>query len=173
MTSTEIAKKAWDLATKESEEKQVQEIKKIVTETLKKLDGVKTQIKELQDEKKILELDIDDLKEGKLDRIVERQEKDPKAKKVSVVVIIKEKETIRENYNPWFIPYHTIWQEYQAPTRYDNAVFCSTGMPIGDGASLTLTSAKTDQGWGTINCSVAKSAVAGAYDVGGHIVNLR
>lgn len=174
MTDKEIAKKAWDLATKESEEKQVQEIKKIVQETLKKLDTVKSQIKELQDEKKILELDIDDLKEGRLDRIEERQEKDPKAKKVSVVVIIKEKEMIRETVNPWFIPYHTIWQtEYTSPTRYDNAVFCSTALPIGSGASLELSSVKNAEGWGTINCSVAKNAAAGAYDVGGHIVNLR
>ena len=167
MTNSEIAKKAWDLATKESEEKQVQEIKKIVTETLKKLDGVKAQIKELQEEKKILELDIDDLKEGKLDRIEERQEKDPKAKKVSVVVIIKEKETIRENYNPWFIPYHTIWQtEYVNTVPFkQNQFYCTSDA----GPTLELSSLSN----GTINCSVAKSAAAGAYDVGGHIVNLR
>jgi hypothetical protein len=175
MTSTEIAKKAFAEVTKEAEEKQVSEVKKIVQETLKKLEVVKGKIKELHEEKKILELDIDDLKEGKIDRIVERQEKDPKAKEVSVVIIIKEKETIRENnhYNPWYVPYHTFWQtEYTSPTRFDN-VFCSTSIPVVDGASLNLSSVKNAEGWGTINCSVAKSAAAGAYDVGGHIVNLR
>lgn len=181
MTNSEIAKKAWDLATKESEEKQVQEIKKIVTETLKKLDDVKSRIKELQDEKKILELDIDDLKEGKLDRIEERQQKDPKAKKVSVVVIIKEKETIREVSNPWFIPYRTIWQteytninpDYGMPVVTCDAQYRkSLALPVGDNV-VEFSSALGNSGWGTINCSVAKNAAAGAYDVGGHIINLR
>ena len=89
MSEKDIAKKAFAELEEEKTNKQVAEVKKIVTRTLEKLDGVKKEIKKLQDEEKVLKMDIDDLKEGRLDRISERQEKDPEAKKVSVVVIIK------------------------------------------------------------------------------------
>ena len=85
MSNKEIAKEAFAQAEKEAREKQVTVVKKIVEKTLEKIDSVSKQIKELQEEKKILELDIDDLKAGKIDQICERQEKSNKAKNTSPV----------------------------------------------------------------------------------------
>ena len=86
MNDKEIVKAAFAAAQDEAREKQIGEVKKIVTKTLEKLDTVKKEIKEKQEEERILKMDIDDLKDGRLDRIAERQDKDPEAKKVSVVL---------------------------------------------------------------------------------------
>lgn len=181
MTSKEIAKQAFLDVENEARAKQVAEIKAIVRQTLEKLDTIKKDIKKLQDKKKILELDIDDLKEGKLDRIADRQAIDPEAKKVSVVVIIKEKEVVRE-VGPWYWPYQVIWQE---PVRFptNGPWFETTGSinlvnnrtyDVGDFSYSMSSGQGATFGCGpTINCSVAKDAAIGAYEVSGSIVHLR
>ena len=174
MTSKEIAKQAFADVEKEAKEKQVAEVKAIVRQTLEKLDGIRKDIKKLQDKKKILELDIEDLKEGKLDRIADRQAIDPEAKKVSVVVIIKEKEVVRE-VGPWYWPYQVIWQE---PVRIPiNTPWFGTTNAIGNftnNLSYSMSSGSNTFGCGpAINCSVAKDAAIGAYEVSGNIVHLR
>lgn len=174
MTSKEIAKEAFVQVEKEQKEKQVAEVKAIVRQTLEKLDGIKKDIKKLQDKKKILELDIEDLKEGKLDRIAERQAIDPEAKKISVVVIIKEKEVVRE-VGPWYWPYQVIWQE---PVRIPiNTPWFGTTNATGvlnNNLSYSMSGGSNTFGCGpAINCSVAKDAAIGAYDISGSIINLR
>lgn len=191
MSEKDIAKRAFSEIEEEKTNKQVAEVKKIVTKTLEKLDTVKKEIKKLQDEEKVLKMDIDDLKEGRLDRISERQEKDPEAKKVSVVVIIKEKEIVRE-VSPWYWPYQVIWQ-YVPPVYTSPTIMCnSTVSMCNNAAGLTYTSAGGNTSWAgdvtpvgsigtsatlscgdTINCSVAKNATIGTYDIQGHIVHLR
>jgi regulator of replication initiation timing len=166
-----IVKEAFEAAEKESREKQVGEVKKIVTKTLERLEEVRKEIRELNDERKILEMDIDDLKEGKLDRIVERQEKDPKAKQTSVVVIVKEREVIRE-VNPWYWPYQIIWRTPLAVPIEPLPVWCTTTQGVGSGGGVgMLTSGHTP--YSTINCSVAKEATIGAYDIHGSVTHLR
>ena len=197
MSEKEIVKQAYEMAEKESREKQVAEVKKIVTKTLEKLDAVRKDIKALREQEQALKLDIDDLKEGRLDRIAERQEKDPEAKKVSVVLIIKEKEVIREHYpvyNPYYWPYTVVWQTPYIPTITTNTVYCggaSTAL-IGNCTSIENVGNVTDASIGSDNCqlsdgsqfqatvtptcingSVAKFATVGSYDVHGHIINLR
>ena len=169
----EVVKEGFAQAEKEQKEKQVEEVKRIVTKTLEKLEEVKTEIRELNDERKLLEMDIEDLKEGKIERIVERQEKDPRARKVSVVVILKEKEVIRE-VNPWYWPYRVIWPSYPVQTPVQPLpVFY--GSAIADDVSPAFFTAAGNQslGFSTINCSVAKEAVIGTYEVNGHPVHLR
>jgi regulator of replication initiation timing len=170
-----IVKEGFALAEKEQKEKQVDEVKKIVSKTLEKLEEVKKDIRELNEERKILEMDIEDLKEGKIDRIVERQEKDPKAKQISVVVILKEKEVIRE-VSPWYWPYRVIWPAPVYPTIpvYTSGIasFENTA-----GESYSIQAQSIGQNFigycSTINCSVAKEATIGTYDVNGHPVHLR
>jgi regulator of replication initiation timing len=179
----EIAKAAFAEAEKEAREKQVSEVKKIVTRTLEKLDTVRKVIKEKQEEERVLKMDIDDLKEGRLDLIAERQEKDPEAKKVSVVIIIKEKEIIREKEyypSPWYWPYTVTWQYYN-PTFPTGVVLCGNAVndtinyttttnncTLSDGSSFQATVTPT-----CITGSIAKFATVGSYDVNGHVVNLR
>lgn len=174
----DIVKQAFADAEKEAREKQVAEVKKIATKTLERLEEIRKNIKKLQEDERILKMDIDDLKDGKLDRIAERQEKDPEAKKVSVVLIIKEKEVIREReVSPWYWPYQVIWQKPYVPVYYSNTVFnqSSCGDAYG-GMSTMLQNGSSFQATVTgseITCSVAKDAAAGAYDINGHIVHLR
>jgi len=182
MTS-EMVKKAVEEAEDSLKEKQIQEVKQIVLKTLEKINKVekdiskaKDRVKELEDQRKILRMDLDDMKEGRLDRIAERQEKDEEAKKVSVVIIIKEKETIIErDRSPWYFPYAITWQEYQPKVfgnqfqgAGDDIHYCGsgsnvTGLALGCSALTTV----------PINCSVAKFSTIGTYVVDGSIVNLR
>jgi regulator of replication initiation timing len=187
MSEKEIAKKAFAEIEEEKTNKAVKQVKEIVTKTLEKLDTVKKEIKKLQDEEKVLKMDIDDLKEGRLDRISERQEKDPEAKKVSVVVIIKEKEVIRET-SPWYWPYQVVWQipTYTPPIFPPlNPIYgggnniCYTTTTAGNGYSSSFAASSSGNTTATlscgdvINCSVAKNATIGTYDIQGHIVHLR
>ena len=161
-----IVKQGYDEAQNSLREKQVAEVKAIVLKTLERLEEVKSKIKELQEEKKILELDIDDLKAGRLDRIEERQAKDPKAAKVSVALIIKEIHH-HETINPWYVPYRVMWPApvfpLLEPTVYcgGSSISSTTTCTGGNGAAFTLTS------------SIAKDAAVGCYSVSGHTVNLR
>ena len=163
----EVVKQAYAEAEKEARDKQVAEVKLIIKKTLEKLSTIRKQIKDLQEEEKILKLDIDDIKDGHLDRIEERQRLDKKAKEVSVVTIIKELEVIRE-VNPWYTPYKVIWSLPQTIPAYNNGLFCTTGS--GNSLGLTLT---TSSNYCSINSSVAKDGAIGAYDINGSIVNLR
>jgi hypothetical protein len=167
----ETVKQGFDEAQNSLREKQVAEVKQIVLETLKKIDLLEkdkhikqSEIKELDGQIKILRSDIDDLKEGRIDRIVERQEKDPKAINVSVVVIIKEKEVIRE---PWYQPY--VIEKWNTPVLpYLHPIF-----DVYQGATSDATITKGCNCIDTINCSISKFATVGTYDVNGTIVNLR
>lgn len=193
MEDKEVVKEAFAAAEKDAREKQVEEVKRIVTKTLEKLDAVKKELKANHEQERILKMDIEDLKEGRLDRIAERQEKDPEAKKVSVVVIIKEKEIIREYIpSPWYFPYQVIWQTpyvptYTSPIYTNNTIHCTSGgtnfagdamgMSVGGRSNCTLSDGSTFHAevasHPTISCSVAKAATVGAYTVGDHIVHLR
>jgi hypothetical protein len=179
----EIVKKGFELAQKETQDKQINEVKLIVTRTLeriadydKEIEKAKQNVKDLEEKKKILKLDIEDIKDGRLDRIAERQEKDEKAKAISVIIVIKEKETIIERerpYYPWYQPWTIVWQD--VPVITTTPVFWNH--TAGNGLCLTTTGSNTcdyqcDATF-TLNNSVAKFAGAGAYEVYGNVVNLR
>lgn len=174
--SKEIAKQGYELAEKELREKQISEVKQIVLKTLEKIDKLSKERKELDDQIRILKLDLDDIKDGKLDRIVERQEKDTKARDTSVVIIIKEKEIIRE-VSPWYYPYTIKWQ---VPT-YPHIVFGGNSDVLqfggfsgyysdNSGHVIDMNATVTTS---TINCSVAKDASIGTYALEGKVVNFR
>jgi len=179
MSDKEVVKQAFAEAEKEAREKQVGEVKRIVVKTLEKLEDVRKNLKKLQEEEKILKMDIDDLKDGRLDRISERQEKDPESKKVSVVLIIKEKEVIRE-VSPWYWPYTVVWQQYIPQTLPGTITYCGSGTSgnSGWGGTSNCLLSTGDNIWASatassITCSVAKDATVGAYAVGDHVVHLR
>lgn len=157
MTQEQIAKEAFKDAEKDLKKEQVAAIKEVVLRTLRKLDEVKKKIKDLQEEERILKMDIDDLREGRLDRIEERQKKDEKAKEVSVAKLEKADATLQ--VNPWYNPYKITWVAPQWP--YSTAVYCSSS------------SANVEVGTFTVTGSLARESVAGAYDVSGHVVHLR
>jgi len=170
-----LVKKAVEEAEKDLQEKQKKEVKLIVLKTLEKINSLnndrkkaKDTVKELDAKIKLLKMDIEDLKEGRLDRIAERQEKDDEAKKVSVVIIIKEKEVIRE-YPYWHWPYRITWIDPQpiCPSTWtwtvDKDNTSGTIYQTYDGCYYT----------NQITSSVAKWSTKGSYEVDGNVVNLR
>ena len=176
---TKVVKEGFEVAQKELRDKQVAEVKLIVTKTLEKIDTLEQERRELrekekqlEEEIKLLRADIDDLKEGRIDRIIERQEKDTKAKGVSVVVLIKEKETIREvpnspYPNTWYEPYYVHWT---TGTPYIPQTWCTSS----DAGSTTISMGGSDNSVeSVITNSAAKFAVVGTYTVNGRVINLR
>jgi len=168
-----LVKKAVEEAEKDLKEKQIKEVKKIVLKTLEKINSLKDDRKEAQakvkdiDKKlKILKMDIDDLKEGRLDRISERQEKDEEAKATSVVIIIKEKEVVRE-YPYWHWPYRVIWERREWGTPYRDQY------PTGNYYTTVDNSNSWQDGTFSINCSIAKWASVGSYNIRDKVINLR
>jgi hypothetical protein len=179
MTAKEIQKVVQDTE-KELEQKEkeiaISKIKEVVKKTLEALEKCKKEKDEVEKRIKYLRMDLEDLKEGKLDRIEERQAKDPEAKKNTVIVIIKEKEIHHHHdYNPWYWPYtitiqNPVW--YHSPT-IPNYTYCES---ISNSSCNTLSynaTTCTSNNAIAVNCSLAKDYSAGTYDIEGKIINFR
>lgn len=178
-------KKAYEDAQKDLREKQINEVKAIVMKTLEKIEALKKakeekkkELQEIEKKEKLLKLDIDDLKEGRLDRMQERQEKDPEAKKISVVLIIKEKETIVERERPtpwWYWPYQVTWNQYvdAYSTKYLLTNTNSNNMhTLTYGGNSDIYDCCVNNAV-SLNGSIAKDNAIGTYVVYGNTVHLR
>jgi len=94
-----------DAIKRDMKQKQVDIIKEAVRLTLEKLE-VMEKIKDvLQDQLKVLKHDLFDLKDGRLDRILERQSLSEDVKKVSVVLVTKTTGQAVTNTSPWYEDY--------------------------------------------------------------------
>ena len=135
-------KKGFQEAQKEMKEDQIKHVKELAKRTLKKQEIITRERDDANKKLAILKKDIQDLKEGRLDRIEERQKKDPLALKTSVAKIEKVpedkvKEIHHHHYGDrWYWPYHITWLTLET-----------------SGIAATF----------TLNCSVAKDFTAGAY----------
>ena len=78
-------------------------IKAIVQKTFDTIQVLENEKNGLQNKIKILKHDLYDLKDGRLDRILERQEMDSDAKDLSALVI--ENIDGQKNSSPWYIEY--------------------------------------------------------------------
>ena len=92
-----------DALKRDMKQKQVDIIKEAVRLTLEKLEVMEKQKDVLQDQLKVLKHDLFDLKDGRLDRILERQSLSEDVKKVSVVLVTKT--TVVTNTSPWYEEY--------------------------------------------------------------------
>lgn len=163
----EVANKAFEAAEKELEEVKIKQLKELVKKTLEKVKSIEDEIDDLQDKKKILKLDLDDLKEGRLDRIEERQKNDPKAKSVSVVIVTKE--VHHHHYDRWHEPYKITWLDLTAyPNTYPVIYGTSNYNTMCTQASKAVPSNEF-----TINASTAKNYSIGTYNVGSNVVHFR
>ena len=114
----EKAKKAAELAEKElqeeEEEKQIRIIKKAIKQTLEAIKGKEKSRDKLNKEIKTLKQDMDNIRDGRLDLIAERQEKDKGAKKTSIIEVVREKEVHHHHYHDrWFEPYKIYIKDEQ------------------------------------------------------------
>ena len=146
----EIAKQVFKELEEEERQQQINDLKLIVKKTLEKLEKKKEAKAELDKEIKILKNDLNDLKEGRLDKIKERQDIDKKAKEVSVI-IIKEKIIQKDPPIPvWKTPYTWVWNN----SICDNFIGYST-------ANLTYTADNCTTH--LLSCNVAKNNTGGTY----------
>lgn len=159
MTKHEI-QTAVDLAHEEVKKKEIESLKLVIKATLEKINAIEKQIRELEAERKILKLDIADFKEGRLDRIEDRQKNDKKAKEVSVVEVIRE--VHYHPYDLWYQPY--VIKTLPVTYPYNNVVYCN---------STTSTSPLTATSCFTITGSLAKLNTAGTYMIDNNAVHLR
>ena len=113
MTQKDIVATALEQVEKEKQEAEISKIKGIVKAYLEKILNKKEVIKEAQKELKELEADLDDLKAGRLDKIEERQEKDPTHNAITIIFVRK---VIGDflPYYPWRSPYIIEWKDTSA-----------------------------------------------------------
>ena len=162
----EDAKKAFSEAEKEQREKEIAQLKEIVKKTLSELEKLKSQKKEVDGKIKILKMDLDDLKEGRLDRIEERQQKDPQAKEISVI-LVKEKEVERIIEKPYYVPYYVEI----------NPIYVQPQIHICDNGTAAWPVTNTDTVWDnsitTFTGSFTYNNTAGTYTVDDKTIHLR
>ena len=178
-TAFNLAEKEIKKAKQDEQDAKVNEVKEIVKRTLQEIETLKEQRDEIDEKLKILKLDIEDLKTGKLERIQERQDKDPLAKQVSLIIIIKDThtETIRETTlpSPWYQPYHITWNTpyyggYQKMSTLgnDNFIGYSTYTTCNTPDDMPLLPSVF-----TLTNSIVKDNAGGTYQIKKKIVHLR
>ena len=172
------AEKAFREATAEQKEKQIANLKQFITKTL---DAISHQNKIRDEANKrisILKKDLDDLKEGRLDRIEERQKKDPETLKVSVATVEREIHHHHHNGVKEVHHYHHDDYRWYDPWRFTwIAPYCGNGTIVDfcssiavDSGNLTLAGADSCF---TINNSVCADYTKGCYELNnGSIKNL-
>lgn len=140
----ELAKEGFKRAEESLKEEEIMRIKDVVKATLEKLHKREAEKHNIDEEIKILRKDIEDMKEGRIDRIKERQDIDAKAKEVSVIII---KEKIIEKqvpmwYYPWIIEIKPQYVPY-IPV-YSTAGTITTSNVLNGTSTLTFTSTNSN-----------------------------
>lgn len=142
----ELVKEAVKLAEQELRDEEKTRIKDVVKMILEKLRKKEIEKHEIDEEIKILRKDLEDMKEGRIDRIKERQDIDAKARDVSVI-IIKEKMIEKQVplwYYPWVIEIKPQYVPYMPMfTVCGNATATSSNVFTGN-SSLTFTSTNSN-----------------------------
>jgi len=95
---------------------QISVIKQAVKQTFEKLEALEKEKNDVQNRIKILKHDLFDLKDGRLDRILERQSMDDETRTISVVLVAKVPGVAgQNNSSPWY-------EEYKVSVLSDNGV---------------------------------------------------
>ena len=186
----DIIKKALGLAEKENQEKEVQRVKEIIQKHLNEIDSVAKEQAKLTKRSKILKADLADIKEGRLDRIEERQEKDADAKKHSVIVvkkIVREYRPLQPWYSPYYVDYnpsYMTWHTTTTPSWQSSIMECNstTAKTLAydsscntlDVAGLVTVENNSSQTEAfRVTGSSCVNFAKGSYNVGDHNINLR
>jgi hypothetical protein len=107
MTDKQLANVAFNDIEKQKQEEIIEKIKSIATEVMRRIDEKEKLIERETEERNILKADLEDLRSGRLDKILERQEKNPRVKEVSPLII----KIIREDMpmTPWRGTWNVQW----------------------------------------------------------------
>lgn len=84
MSEKDLNKEAYKLAEKEMLEKKVTQVKGYILETLERIEETKKKKERIEEELRVLKLDLEDLRNGNFEKIEERIQKSPIAKQISV-----------------------------------------------------------------------------------------
>ncbi len=170
------AKKAFTEAEKQVTKEEVDKLKDVIKHTLEKLKEKEEAKRALQEDINILKADIKDFKEGRLDKVEERQKNNPNAKAVSVFKIVrsepvKDVTKVEHHYYNypiyWTYPYTitpTLW-----PPQFDNSIVYDidvAGMN-NDAITLNTRTLTVDTGSASFSCSgsTARSFTSGTYQL--------
>lgn len=185
--SNENIKKAFALAEKEEQEKEINKIKGIVKAYLEKIAKKKKERDEVQEELKLLEKDLDDLKTGRLDKIEERQEKDEKAKNISIIIIKRIEKEYVPYYpwrSPWIVELKPNWEWNGTQTWISGNSISSGTITVTDPNKYLCDSTYTNCGINALTSQIAAvdnnpitgtmfaNFSGGSYNVDGKIINL-
>jgi len=128
--SKDLITKAFADAEKEQQEEEIKRIKNIVQKYLEKIQDTSERKNKLDEELRLLKKDLNDLKDGRLDKIKERSEKDSKAKEVTLIIIKeiqKEYIPMKPWYSPWYVElkpdYNPVFPT--SPIVYSTSTDCS------------------------------------------------
>ena len=170
MTEKDIIKQGIAEAEKEAQQKEINKVKQIVKSYLEKIQDKRKIEDKAREERKMLEKDLDDLKSGRLDKILERQESDPRAKEVSIIVVTK----VEKEYIPMY-PWRSPWYVEMKNTPY---LYCDAGPWINTITTPTVyslgqttcsdTSGQSTSMLGTVFSNFS----GGSYNIDGDIINL-
>lgn len=159
MSDKELVKEAVKLAEDELKNEEKMRIKSVVKATFELLRQKEEKKHTLDDEIRILRRDLTDLNDGRLDRIKERQDLDPKARDISVIII---KERIIERQVPtpmWYWPWTIeIKPQYVYPVYPTYTVYGSDAT-IDTSGYLTSTNTTTASANNTVQFTTNNSAV--------------
>ncbi len=111
-------------ANQELKQRQINVIKEVIRLTFEKIDSLEAAKHKLQEEIKILKYDLFDLKDGRLDRIFERQETNDSCKTISVITVCRVVTDIKEA-NHWYINYDVSYitpDGVKDSTRINNSI---------------------------------------------------
>lgn len=102
----------------EIKQKQISGIKEIVQRTFEQLEALEKTRSSIQEEIRILKHDLFDLKDGRLDRILERQGMNENIDKISVLKISKCLNAGRPATNPWYEEYEISYEVDGIPITF-------------------------------------------------------
>lgn len=86
MTKSDVNKEAFKQAQEELLKDRIKEVKDFILQTLNKIEAKKKEKARVEEELRVLKLDLEDLRHGNFDKIEERREKSKVAKGVSVTI---------------------------------------------------------------------------------------
>lgn len=156
-------KKATQLAENELQEKLIENLKKTIKNLLQRKRDKEEERDKLDEEIKLIKQSIDDFKAGRLDKIKERNELNPKAREVCPIQITIINDNSRINYptQPWKWNYDVVWQ-YTPLVQTGSLTYYN-----GNSGAITLCNTSA-----TANGTTLASFTSGTYQVNGDFINL-
>lgn len=97
---------------------QIATISSAVRAQLNEINEINKQIDALMKRRDYLRMDLNDMREGRLDRIQDRQTKDKAAAEQSVIVVEKDETKAQPGQSPYYVPYKVKLQDGQSPDSF-------------------------------------------------------